>query len=100
MSLEEPDTAPMTDLSVDPLIVEGLTRIRAYGLSPHIHIEDGVKIDNKEMKMRNKKALVKACRKLDFDALTITITRCIGINTAPNFLVTNVTWMIGVKSTP
>jgi uroporphyrinogen decarboxylase len=70
--LEEPDIVPITDLSLDPLIVEGILGEKiGMGLtklgSNIMELKEKGKAWNSAIKYRL--ALIKACKKLNFDAI-------------------------------
>lgn len=73
LELKEPDYVPITDLSIDPPIVEKiLKREMGFGLTKFgIDVFSGIVTTAWESSIKYRLALVEACRKLDFDAAPI-----------------------------
>lgn len=69
MDLEEPDAVPITDLGIDPPIVEEITGIKARGLS--IQASSAMGADAWETGMKKVMAMVEAYKRLDFDAVVV-----------------------------
>jgi len=65
VDLKEPDTVPITDLGLDPPIVEAITGEKLGGLSLVAASEK----NPWETSIRSRIAMSKACLKLDFDAV-------------------------------
>ena len=69
IDLKEPDIVPITDLGPDPSIIEKITGEEWKGLTS-IRVLSGKKVwKNIEKNVLNS---IKACKKLDFDAVNIT----------------------------
>jgi uroporphyrinogen decarboxylase len=68
VDLKEPDSVPITDLALDPPIIEKVTgtKIEGFSVVGGSHGERAWENGKKEIS-----ALIKACRKLDFDAVNI-----------------------------
>jgi len=65
LEIREPDMVPITDLGLDPPIVEAITGKKLGGLSMVV-----VSGENSwEASIRNRIAMSEACIKLDFDAI-------------------------------
>ncbi len=69
MELGEPDLVPVTDLGLDPPIVEQITGEKSWGFSIGGFSVKG--IDAWSVCKRNIMNHAQACRKLDFDAVTV-----------------------------
>lgn len=68
IELREPDIVPVTDLGLDPPIIEAITGERSGGFS----LIAGSEKNPWEASVRNRIALSKACLKLGFDAVPAT----------------------------
>jgi len=73
LELKEPDYVPITDLSIDPPIVEKiLKREMGLGLTKFgMDISSGITITAWESAIKYRLALIEACKKLDFDAAPV-----------------------------
>lgn len=65
VDLKQPDMVPLTDMGLDPPIVEAITGEKLGGLS----LVAGSEKDPWESSIRSRIAMSKACLKLDFDAV-------------------------------
>jgi uroporphyrinogen decarboxylase len=84
VDLEEPDTVPITDLGMDPPVVEGLTGETTHGFSIEGfsagHIEVG------EICKKNMLAMARAYRKLGLDAVIVSDESIYRHGFVPRFL--------------
>ncbi|MEM2668226.1 MAG: uroporphyrinogen decarboxylase family protein, partial [Candidatus Methanomethylicaceae archaeon] len=73
LELKEPDYVPITDLSIDPPIVEKiLKKDMGLGLTKFgLDLSSGIAITAWESAIKYRSALIEACKKLDFDAAPI-----------------------------
>ncbi len=83
IELREPDMVPITDLALDPPIVEQITgtKLEGFSFSGGSRGKDGWVNSKREIS-----ALVKACRKLDFDAINIEDYQLTSKNFSPQFI--------------
>lgn len=69
VELEEPDVVPITDLGIDPPVVEKVTGIKTPGLS--IQAFSTGRVDAWETNLKKVMATVEAYKRLDFDAVVV-----------------------------
>jgi len=88
ISLEQPKMVPITDLTIEPRIVEALTGERTYGYWYGGYRSGGAgeALDAREVSRRNMKAMVRCYRKLGFDAVNISDYVLHGKGFNPKFL--------------
>ncbi|MEM2905802.1 MAG: uroporphyrinogen decarboxylase family protein [Candidatus Bathyarchaeia archaeon] len=73
INLEQPRLVPITDLTIEPRIVEALTgeRTLGYWYGGYRSGGAGETLDAREISLRNMRAMVRCCRKLGFDAVNV-----------------------------
>ena len=67
VDLKQPDMVPITDLGLDPPIIEAITGEKLGGFS----LIAGSETNPWKVSVRNRIAMCKACLKLDFDAIPV-----------------------------
>ncbi len=84
VELGEPDMVPITDLSMDPPIVEKITGIKTHGFSLQAFSTKGV--ETWEVSVKNDTTKVKAYKMADFDAVTVDDYSLVPHGYIPKFL--------------
>jgi len=84
VDLKEPDTVPITDLSIDPPIVESITGIKTHGFSIVGFSAGSTKLG--KICKKNIMNMVSACKKLDFDAVSISDEALYSDDFIPKFI--------------
>lgn len=84
LELREPDYVPITDLELDPPIVEAITQKRVDASKSS---KDVLNLTEWESSINYRLAMVEACRKLDFDAVVaLSFTSIIDKKYRPKFI--------------